>query len=276
MLPNGPEAVVRESVDLDLGGLRVRSLDGGVLGFTAKVADREIVIWLAARPALIQGSGFSVLVDAGFGPADPMRREKFRLQDPQPIDEQLADLGLPAGPDLLLLTHLHFDHAGGALRTTERGEETLRFPKAEIALHRAEWDAALADGRGSHQAARIAKALGGQVPRFLDLSQPSGQAPFPGVQVELVEGHTEGLLMIRAEGTRAACLIPTDLVPTRRFLAPRLDKIADQDPELALQSRQRVLDAAAARGDHILFYHDPAVPSARLQSTPDGVRLTGS
>ncbi len=273
MLPKGPEAVVRDPVDLDLGDLRVRSLDGGVLGFTAKVAHREIVIWLAARPALVEGPGFSVLIDAGFGPADPMRREKFRLQDPEPIDEQLAAMGLPDGPDLLLLTHLHFDHAGGTLRVRDEAREVLRFPKAQIALHRAEWDAAMADGRGSHQAARISKALDGREPRFLDLAQSADNQPFPGIHIELVEGHTEGLLVIRAEGSHAACLIPTDLVPTRRFLVPRLDKIADQDPAKALESRQRVLQASAERGDHILFYHDPAVPVAQLVTTDSGTQL---
>lgn len=275
MLPKGPEAVVRTPVDLDLGDLRVRSLDGGVLGFSAQVADREIVIWLAVRPALVEGPGFSVLIDAGFGPADPMRRRRFRLQDPPPLEEQLAAMGLPEGPDMLLLTHLHFDHAGGAL-ATDGTDEVLRFPKAELALHRAEWDAALVDGRGSNLAARIAGALEGREPRFLDVGKGHAGQPFPGIHLEQVQGHTEGLLLVRAEGTLSACLIPTDLVPTRRFLVPRLDKIADQDPALALESRQRVLDAAATRRDHILFYHDPAVPSARLESTPTGVKLQGS
>jgi glyoxylase-like metal-dependent hydrolase (beta-lactamase superfamily II) len=276
MLPKGPEAVVRTPVDLDLGDLRVRSLDGGVLGFTAKVADREIVIWLAARPALIEGPGFSVLVDAGFGPADPLRRSKFRLQDPLPLQEQLAAMGLPDGPDMLLLTHLHFDHAGGTLEAVGEGEETLRFPQAELAVHRAEWDAALIDGRGSNLAERIRSTLPGREPRFLDVTTEHAEQPYPGIQLEQVQGHTEGLLVIHAVGKHSRCLIPTDLVPTRRFLVPRLDKIADQDPALALESRQRVLHTAAARGDHILFYHDPAVPSAKLESTGTSVRLLGS
>jgi glyoxylase-like metal-dependent hydrolase (beta-lactamase superfamily II) len=150
----------------------------------------------------------------------------------------------------------------------------LRFPDAELALHRAEWDAALADGRGSHLASRIQAALGDRPPLFLDpsLLDPS-QEPFPGIQLELTEGHTEGLLVVRARGRHAACLIPTDLIPTRRFLVRRLDKVADQDPALALESRQRILQTSASRGDHILFYHDPVVSTARLQSTPSGIQL---
>ncbi len=257
---------------LDLGGLRVDFLDGGSLAFTYERPGKRLALELAVRPVLVRSATWSCLIDPGFGPADPRRRERFALRDPEPLEDQCRRLGLVDGPDHVLLTHLHFDHAAGVLAGSvcdpSRSAE-LRFARAQHHVHSVEWEAALREGRGGDLALRMERALAG-LPTFLpDRGVVFGEAAGPRVEVELAPGHTEGLVAVWLRGARATALYAADLVPTARFLEPRVDRMADQDPELALATRTDLLRRSAVEGAYVLFYHDTDRTFARLGQRSD-------
>ncbi len=239
---------------LDLGGLCLHFLDGGTLGFDVEVGGRDMVLDLGSWPVLVAlPDGRTCLVDASFGPADPHRLKKFHCQPGPTLEAQCADLGFAQGPDLILLTHLHFDHACGVLTKGEGASEELRFPKARLLVERSEWEAALADDRGGGLAKRILRACEGRDPEFVK----DGDEPFPGLRLSLVPGHTEGLFVCWVRGTDKTALLPSDLIPSRRFLVPREDPFVDQDPPLALENRKQLLEEAFEASAVVCFYHDP-------------------
>ncbi|MCA8970483.1 MAG: MBL fold metallo-hydrolase [Planctomycetes bacterium] len=257
---------------LDLGELRIDVLDGGSLAFSIERPGKRIALELAVRPLLVRTSEWSCLIDPGFGPADPRRRERFQLRDPVPLEEQLDRLGV-AQPDHVLLTHLHFDHAAGVLAGSAHGMrddgdvEEARFPGAEHHVHPLEWDAAMREQRGGDLAARIERALS-RLPKSLPsdgtvLGTP-GHAP--RIDVELASGHTEGLVAVWMHGTEGTAMFAADLVPTRKFLGARLDRMADQAPELARDSRIALLRRCEREHAFVLFYHDRDVAFARIEA----------
>ncbi len=254
---------MRAGARLGLGGIDVIALDGGSMAFSVQRRNGQRVrLELAVRPTLVRGDGWSCLIDAGFGPADPGRRARFELQDPEPLEAQCAAYGCPA-PDVVLLTHLHFDHAAGAL-VVAGGVERLRFSKSRHVVHADEWAGAVAEQRGGDLPARLAAACAqAGAGEFEQLGHDV--ALFPGLQLARVRGHTEGLMVVWVTGREGVCVVASDLVPTRRFLEPRLDRLADQEPEVALASRQAVLGAAAGRGAWVALYHDRSTAFAAIQ-----------
>ncbi len=246
------ERVYPEQPELELGRHRLLFLDGGLLGFDVEVAGRRMVLDLSVWPALVLSDGQSLLVDASFGPADPVRWTKFRCRPAAALEKQVAARCQGHGPDRILLTHLHFDHACGVLRK-EGDRELLRFPDAQLLVERQEWEAAREDDRGGNLAERILRANGGREPGFVE----DGSELAPGLRVEVVPGHTEGLCVLWVRDGGQAALLPSDLIPSRRFLTPREDHFVDLDPALALEGRMRLLDRAHAEDAYVCFYHDP-------------------
>ena len=250
-----------ERAFLELGEVRVDALDGGSLSFAFERPGRKLKLELAVRPLLVRAPSWSCLVDPGFGPADPDRRERFSLRDPVPLEEQCARLGLGAGPDCVVLTHLHFDHAAGALadlaEASEAAAPRLRFPRARHYVHEIEWEAALSDGRGGKLATRLERALGGA-------PEPISALELDAIEAELAPGHTEGLVALWIGYAAKRALFAADLIPTQRFLTPRLDRMADQEPETALRTRTGLLERCFAEDAHVCFYHDVAMPWTRV------------
>ena len=267
---------MRDSADaavaVDLGGLELFVLDGGSMTFEVARPGRRLELTLALRPILLRAEGFSCLVDPGFGPADPERRVKFRLRDPEALEHQCARLGLLQGPDHVYLTHLHFDHAGGVLagasssatqEQTHEPKESLRFERTRIWTHSAEWREAIREERGGRLAQRIAEAAGidaaaperagrhdgsGAASAAIDASDAQEGELWQGdgvsLRYERTRGHTGGLCVLWCEGRHSTALFAADLLPSRRFLEPRLDRVADQDPELARDERAALLGAS--------------------------------
>jgi glyoxylase-like metal-dependent hydrolase (beta-lactamase superfamily II) len=177
--------------------------------------------------------------------------------------EQCRELGLERGPDFVVLTHLHFDHAAGAL-VLEEGEERARFPNAQHLCHRIEWESAIASGRGGDLAKRLEKALGHSAFTWIEGVEGQLLPELPQLRFQKTEGHTEGLMVLELAGERGRCLYPADLVPHRGFLRPKKDALADRDPDLALRERGMILESVAKSGTFLWFYHDLKVVFGRL------------
>ncbi len=227
------------------------------------VPSRGRRIEMAVRPVLVESPHGTVLYDTGFGDADEKRRRNYRLRDPWPIEEQLQELGLPDGPDIVVLSHLHFDHAGGAL-VGDGEQEQLRFPKARHVIHRVEWEIGLANGRGGNLAKRLQRA---GMPELLSDDE---LLLLPDLKLSRHPGHCEALLALQGMAPAASFLLAADLVPTRRFLFPREDRFADQNPKVALRERTALLQGLAARGGVVSFYHDRHQAFAWLRAWEDG------
>ena len=194
---------------------------------------------------LIQGHGRTILIDAGAGDAlGPMLGR---------LPANLAAAGVAAGEiDLVLMTHLHSDHAGGLC---EPGG-SARFNNAELAMAEAEhrfWldDASLAGA--SDQYKQVAEAARQATKPYADRIRMLGNGPMaPGVTPVPLPGHTPGHTGYRIGEGEDALLIWGDIMHVQDVQQqdPGVGLVFDADPDQAIETRRQALDIA---GMHLHF-----------------------
>jgi glyoxylase-like metal-dependent hydrolase (beta-lactamase superfamily II) len=256
---------------LEFGRFR---LDGGAMfGVVPKViwereapADEANRIELALRCLLLRGHGRTVLVDCGVGDKDTEAfRGMFAIeQEGSTITERLAEHGLrPEDVTDLVLSHLHFDHAGGAVTRREDGRLVPTFPAATIHLQRRQWDWAFAPSlrdRASYLADNLEPLKGAR----LNLLDGPGRL-LPDLEVLVVDGHTPGMQLLRLPGA-PGLVYCADLVPTRAHLPLPWVMGYDLEP-LKVVAEKQALYAWCGGGEHwLVFEHDPRIAAARIDA----------
>jgi glyoxylase-like metal-dependent hydrolase (beta-lactamase superfamily II) len=249
-------------------------LDGGsMFGVVPKVlwerqhpADESNRIVLALNCLLVRGEGRVILVDCGMGGFWTAREiEMYGLQRPAgDIVAALERVGVsPSEVTDLVLTHLHFDHAGGLVSGPDG---TLVFPQAAhwIQDQHLRWAHDPTDRDRRSFRAEILEAVDSDV---CDLRVVDGaQEILPGVEVLPVHGHTPGqqlVLIGAAEGQRL--LYAGDLVPYASQVHLPWIMAFDLNPLLTLQEKREVLSRAVFEEWVLLFEHDDRIPTATVE-----------
>ncbi len=222
-------------------------------------------IHLALRPAIVRGMR-TMLIDAGIGGKE---NEKFRdiygVDRTPTLEASLAEAGLGVEDiDVVLATHLHFDHVGGF--TVRDGSGRLRpaFPRAQYVVRRGEWEDAAhphARNHASYRADNYAPLADAGVLQLVD----DDQTIMPGVRVRRTGGHTmhHQIVLIESNGRTAAFV--ADLIPTRAHLPDAWIMGYDLYPMDTLAAKQRFVREAVDRGTLVLFEHDPALAAGYLR-----------
>jgi len=234
--------------------------------------DRENRITLALNGYLVRTPGSTVLLDTGVGPDLGRRYEDFYSVDRRPgLLAALADLGLgPEDIDIVVNSHLHFDHCGGDTVRTPEGAWAPAFPKARYVVQRGEWEQALhpvGRDKPSYLPARLAVlAASGR----LDLIDGDGPI-VPGVEAVLVRGHTAHHQGVRVSSAAKTFFYAADAIPTAAHVD--LDSIMSYDlyPVESFDAKRDLL-ARAEAGDWVLgFSHDQSIPFGSLRRTRKGL-----
>ncbi|MFQ5890645.1 MAG: MBL fold metallo-hydrolase [Gemmatimonadota bacterium] len=264
-------------------GGRLR-LDGGAMfGVVPKplwsrriAPDERNRIPLAMRCLLIETAEDRILVDTGLGNKESEKfRDIYGVENdgaPTRLEDSLRVLGVePEGVDLVINTHLHFDHAGGNTRRAEDGSVRASFPNARYVIRRGEWDFARVDNE------RIRASY---LPDNFVLLAAEGRIDFvgeaeeeeivPGVRVLRTPGHTPHHQSVLVDvGDRQVCFV-ADLVPTVAHLSLPWIMGYDVEPLVTLESKRRLLGRAAAEGWLLVFEHDPVVAWGRAVAPERG------
>jgi glyoxylase-like metal-dependent hydrolase (beta-lactamase superfamily II) len=269
---------------IELGDIKVHllddghfALDGGAMyGVVPRALwekhdppDEKNRVTLGLNIALVLTGGKKVLVDAGMGDKwSDKERAIYRIERKRTLLDSLRELGYgPEDIDVVVNTHLHFDHAGG--NTTLRdGKVVPTFPKARYVVQMGEWE----DATHPNERNRASYLEPNFVPlaESRQLETVQGQAEVaPGVHVVPVGGHTAYHQMVIVEGGRQALVIPTDLVPTASHLPLPYIMGYDLFPVGTLEAKRRVLKDAAERGSLLLFYHDAKTPLGKIKLEKD-------
>ncbi len=261
------------------------ALDGGqMFGVVPKAlwekraaADARNRIRLGLTCLLVRTSRQNVLIETGIGDKfDARYCDIYGVEHSSMLLDGLQKLGLkPDNIDVVINTHLHFDHCGWNTRR-EGGNVVPTFPRARYYVQRGEWEHALHPterDRASYveEFFRPAEAL----TEFLD----GDREILPGIRVELVPGHTRHLQCVRIESEGESAYFISDLVPTRAHLPVPWIMSFDLYPMETLANKKRLLPELAREGALIVFPHDPEVPWARLVETKGGIAaqpVTGS
>jgi methylmalonyl-CoA epimerase len=248
-------------------------LDGGAMfGAVPKtewstvvdVDDRNRVL-KAMRPLIVRGAR-TMLIDAGLGgKGDAAFDEAYGLDRSRNLDHALAEAGISADRiDIVLATHLHFDHAGGFTVRDSAGRLRPRFPRAQYVVRRGEWDDAthpLARTRAIYSAENYAPLAEAGVLQLVD----DDQTIMPGVKVRRTGGHTAHHQMVVIESGRTTAMYPADLVPMTPHVNDDWSLGLDLYPMDTLAAKQQVMAEAVAKQALVFFPHDPAVVAGYIQ-----------
>jgi glyoxylase-like metal-dependent hydrolase (beta-lactamase superfamily II) len=234
--------------------------------------DERNRIPLAMNVLLVEDGSTVTLVDNGAGTKwDAKGRDiyGFTLKSPEEI---LEPAGItPDDVDVVLDTHLHFDHAGGNTILDETGEAVPAFPNARYVVQKGELDFARQDNeriRASYErsnfdpvdAAGQFDLIEGEVKvgERIEVLMAPGHTPFLHVPVVRTGEHTVAFL--------------ADLVPTASHVPYPWIMGYDVEPLRTLASKKRILPLAAREGWRVVFEHDLDLPLATLQETAGKLR----
>lgn len=252
-------------------------MDGGSLFGVAPKAiwsrrlrpDRKNRVAVALNCLLLRVGGKNVLVDTGVGNKHGARtRAIYQMRGGQLVNS-LAGQGLePADIDLVILTHLHFDHVGGCTRYRAGGREGRRelspvFPKATHLVQAADWREATETNERTVRAYYPEDFMPLADTGQLELVDGDAEL-LPGLWLRRSGGHTAGhqIVYLESEGERAACF--GDLIPTPEHLPLHYLTAFDLYPLDTLAAKQEFL-AAAERENWLLFFgHSVERPAGRL------------
>ncbi len=256
------------------------ALDGGAMfGVVPKVLweksnppDERNRITLAARALLLVGDGKKILIDVGNG-------GKFndKLKDIYRVDNTQSDLlsslkthgCLPADITHVLLTHLHFDHAGGST-LIENGEAVPSVPRARYLVQKEHWRAANSPTEKDRASFMKEDFVPLQYHSVLDYTDGEDEL-FPGIRVVLANGHTTALqLPLISDGT-TTLFYCADLVPTAAHVALPWIMAYDLRPLVTLEEKRALLNRAVDESWILFFEHDPRLQAARLMRTDKGI-----
>lgn len=273
-------------MNLLIGKMELSSINGGALridggsmfGLIPKAlwsrkakADEMNRINLTTNCLLVRTPDCLVLIDSGYGTtrSESMQRN-YHLEDGDRLVENLAAVGVaPEDIGMVILTHLHFDHAGGCTRPTDEGDLQPTFPNARHVIQRAEWEDAISslpELAGAYYLEDI-KPL--EDAGLVDLIE-GDQKLIPGVRVQLIGGHTRGHQIVHlGEGdSEEHAVYLADLCPTSAHLRTLWGMSYDQDPLLVRRTRPEMLGEIADQDWIAIFEHDPDCIAARLSRDP--------
>lgn len=260
-------------------------LDGGAMfGVVPKALwerkaapDESNRIPMTMRPLIVRDGSRTMLIDAGLGDKETGKFYGMYAADrTRTLDTALGEAGVaPEDIDIVLASHLHFDHAGGFTMRNAAGHVVPRFPNARYVIRRGEWN----DARKPHERNRASYLPD----NFLPLAEAGvidfideDQTIMPGVRVQRTGGHTSHHQIIWIESGRDCAVFLADLMPTSAHLPDPWIMGYDLYPMDTLFAKQALARAVARRETLVFFEHDPAIPAAFLteQQGKMGLRPT--
>jgi glyoxylase-like metal-dependent hydrolase (beta-lactamase superfamily II) len=260
-----------------------QKLDGGAMFGNAPKAlwakwmppDELNRVPLACRALLVDDlDGRRVLFETGIGAFFPPKlRERYGVVEGRHVLlDSLAEVGFSdADIDAVVISHLHFDHAGGLLAPYAEGEPPrLLFPKARYIVGREAWE------RATKPHPRDRASFIPELPQLLEASGrlelvdgETSPALGPKVRFHVSHGHTPGLLLAEIGGD-GGVVFCADLIPGRPWVHVPITMGYDRYPELLIDEKRRFLDEMLARGIRLYFTHDPGCAMARVTRDEDG------
>ncbi|MEV5118412.1 MAG: MBL fold metallo-hydrolase [Stenotrophomonas indicatrix] len=270
-------------------------LDGGAMFGNAPRAlwekwaapDELNRIELACRALLASPlEGKTVLFETGIGAFfEPRMRERYGVQESQHVlIDSLREAGFEHEDiDVVVLSHLHFDHAGGLLAAWREGREPeLLFPNATYVVGAQHWQRALQP----HPRDRASF-----IPELPGLLQASGRLEVVdgeyskvlghSVRFSYSDGHTPGLMLAEivgqaraGEGAHGGVVFCADLIPGRSWVHVPITMGYDRNAELLIDEKRQFLEDKLARNVHLFFTHDPQVALAQVGRDEKGRFVT--
>lgn len=267
---------------IEAGRLR---LDGGAMfGVVPKAvwqrqvaADSRNRIDIRLRCLLLETSNRLILVDTGVG-----HKESSWFEDAFAVDHSHNDLygslaraGFsPEDVTDVILTHLHFDHAGGST-VRQEGRVVPTFINAAYHIQQDHWATACAPSVREAASFKGDNFLPLQRTGQLNLVHGAGEL-FPGLGLYVIYGHTQAQQLVRMTGPEGTLVFVADLLPLTQHVKGPWVMAYDTQPALTMMEKQRFLKEAHEEGYHLFFEHDPGTVIANVGRNERGFFLADS
>jgi len=255
-----------------------QKLDGGAMFGNAPRAlwqrwftpDEQNRIELGCRALLVREAGRTILVEGGVGAFfSPEMKERYGIEDARHVLlDKLGELGLSDSDiDVVILTHLHFDHAGGLLAAWKEGEDArLLFPSARFITGRRQWQ------RANNPHTRDKASY---IPKLLELLEASGRLELiddgaasltlgPDWRFHFSDGHTPGQLIPEVVMPGGPVVFGGDLIPGVPWVHLPMTMGYDRFPEVLIDEKTLLLEDLLARNGRLVFTHDPKTALGRI------------
>jgi glyoxylase-like metal-dependent hydrolase (beta-lactamase superfamily II) len=265
-------------------------LDGGAMfGVVPKSiwnklnpADENNMCNWALRCLLIEDGDRLILIDTGNGTKqDEKFWSHYYLHGDETLHSSLASHGFSADDITdVILTHLHFDHCGGAVDLVD-GKLVTAFKNATYWSNEAHWNWAVkpnAREKASFLKENILPIQESGQLKFIDVGKQSGNRLAEiifsdSISIRFVSGHTEAMMLPQINYNGKTIVYMADLLPSAAHIPLPYVMGYDMFPLTTLNEKKLFLDEAAA-GEYILFFeHDPKIECCTLQQTEKGVRM---
>lgn len=232
---------------------------------------------LATRCLLVQYDDRNVLVDVGIGTKwSDKERGIYKIDDQDPALTTALDAYdlAPTDIDDVILTHLHFDHAGGVSRLDDRDEIVATFPNATHWVQKRNWSWANSPSPRDEGSYR---------PQDFRFFEESGDAPelrlvdgideiLPGIEVLPQHGHTFGMQAVKIATDDHTYVYLADLIPTTSHLGDPYVMGYDIQPLETVEEKREILHRADRHDWILCFEHDPQQAFARVEIDGDDRR----
>ncbi len=259
-------------VDILSGGKFL--LDGGTMfGVVPKTlwskqveVDERNRIEMETNCLLVRDESKTILIESGIGYGFSRKeRDIYGMEKSSNILESLKNKGVDPGDiDMVFLTHLHFDHAGGVVKMDNQGKPAPVFPNAKHVIQRREWEDAINNFgimKSSYNPEKL-KVL--EECGALQLVEGDCE-PVPGIKCMKTPGHNRGHQIITVESNGQTILFCGDLIPCSSHLKISWIAAYDLFPYDISVEKRDILESAV-KGDWLLvFYHDPNIKVARVR-----------
>ncbi|WP_318614169.1 YtnP family quorum-quenching lactonase [Sporosarcina sp. YIM B06819] len=241
----------------------VNYLDGGTMfGVVPKAlwsrryeVDDDNLIELRTDPILVRYAGKTILIDAGIGKGklDDKKKRNLGVRAESRVEESLGELDLtPEAIDIVLMTHLHNDHAAGL--TEWQGEELVSvFPNADIYVSQIEWD----EMRNPNIRSRNTYWKENWEPIQQQVKTFEGSITVvPGIEMIHTGGHSDGHSIIKLTQNDETVLHMGDIMPTHAHSNPLWVLAYDDYPMTSIFAKEKLMKEAIPGGYRFVFYHD--------------------